>query len=407
MIRSIADIDLSGRKVFMRLDLNVPLKNGAITSDARIRAALPTIQYALDKDVAVVLCSHLGRPMGKRVPDMSLEPVRGRLSEFLARDVSLADDCTGDSVRSLVRDLRPGKVLLLENLRYHDGEKRNDANFVRELAAAFDPKEDVYINDAFGACHREHASIVGVPALFERRAAGFLLAKEIEALSRLLHDPPKPFVALVGGAKVADKLGVLGSLLPRLETLCIGGAMAFTFLKAEGIGIGNSPCEEEKLAAAKDLRTRARDRGVKLLLPVDHVAAQTFEEHASPLITSDATVPAGYMGLDIGPKTRDLIELEVRGAATVFWNGPMGVCEWDSFAAGTNTVAAAMAANAGYTVVGGGDSVAAIEKSGCNDKIDHVSTGGGASLELLQFGTLPGVEILNLVQSPRRAQELP
>jgi len=389
-MKSIRDLKLEGRALFLRLDLNVPMKDGLVTSDARITAALPTIKYALEQGARVALASHFGRPKGKRDPKDSLELVGGRLSELLGREVIFSEDCVGDGVKGLMRDLRGGGLVLLENLRFHAGEEKNDADFAKALAAPF----EVYANDAFGACHRAHASIVGMVRHCKDRGAGFLLDKEVGALGRLVDAPKKPFVAIVGGAKVADKLAVLGSLLGKATTLCIGGAMAYTFLKAKGIEIGTSRVEEDKLRDALDLLTRAKDRGVEILLPTDHVTADTFAEKATAKIVGTQAIPAGQMGLDIGPETRKLYGATIARAETVFWNGPMGVFEWDAFATGTSAVAAAVAACRGFTVVGGGDSVAAIEKAGVADKIGHVSTGGGASLEFVELGSLPGIDAL-------------
>jgi phosphoglycerate kinase len=388
-MRTIRDLDLDGRAVLMRLDLNVPLADGVITSDARIRAALPSIRHAIDAGARVALASHLGRPKGKRVPEMSLEPVGVRLSEILEREVLFSEDCIGDGVKKLVRELRSGGLLLLENLRYHAAEKKNEPEFAKQLAAPF----DVYVNDAFGSCHRAHASIVGAAELFSERAAGFLLEKEVAALSKILESPERPFVAVVGGAKVADKVGVLKSLLDKVNTICVGGAMAYTFLKAQGAKIGTSRCETDKLQLARDILDGAAARGVELRLPVDHVVAPEFEAEA-PAQIAVGDVPAGQMGLDIGAKTRELFAERVKAAGTVFWNGPMGVFEWERFAAGTMAVAAGVAECAGYTVVGGGDSVAAVEKAGIVDRVGHVSTGGGASLEMIENGTLPGIDVL-------------
>ena len=388
---SIQDLDLNNRAVFMRLDLNVPLKDGKITSDARIQAALPTIRYALEKGAKLAIASHLGRPKGKFKKEDSLEPVGAHLSELLKQEVLLSEDCIGDGVKGLMRDLRPGGILLLENLRFHNEEEANDVAFARQLAAPF----EVYINDAFGASHRAHASIVGMVKNIATCGAGFLLEKEVNALQTLLHEPKKPFVAIVGGAKVSDKVGVLEALLGRVTTLCIGGAMAYTFLKAQDHDCGKSKIEDDKLHVASDVIKRAKARGVELMLPTDHVCASDFAESAAPTVVTTPAIPAHLMGLDIGPDTRAAYVARVHSAATVFWNGPMGVFEWDRFAAGTRAVAAAVAKNPGYTVVGGGDSVAAIEQAGVADKIKHVSTGGGASLELLQYGTLPGIEALH------------
>ncbi len=389
-MRSIRDLNLEGRAVFLRLDLNVPIKNGTITSDARIQAAMPTIRHAIDAGARVALASHLGRPKGKRVPEMSLEPVGSRLSEILGKDVVFSEDCIGDGVKRLMQDLRPGGVLLLENLRYHDGEKKNDAQFAKLLAAPF----DAYVNDAFGSCHRADASIVGVLDYIEDSAAGFLLDKEVAAISKLLQQPKRPFVAVVGGAKVADKVGVMSSLLDKVDAILVGGAMAYTFLKAKGVEIGKSRCEGDKVYVAKDILDRAASRKVDILLPTDHVVAADFAEDAPAQIITTVAIPQDQMGLDIGPMTRKVFAERLAGAKTVFWNGPMGVFEWASFAAGTMAIAEAMAGCSGYTVVGGGDSVAALEKAGCEGKISHVSTGGGASLELVEKGTLPGIDVL-------------
>lgn len=387
---NIRDLKLEGRSVFLRLDLNVPLNGTTVTSDARILAALPTIKYAMAQGARVALASHLGRPKGKPTPEFSLDPVGMRLSELLHQDVLLADDCIGDGVKGLLRDLRPGTLMLLENLRFHAAEEANDVEFARALAAPF----DVYVNDAFGASHRAHASIVGMVKHFKDRAAGLLMEKEVNSLGGLLDAPKKPFVAVVGGAKVADKVGVLESLLSKVDVLCIGGAMAYTFLKALGAETGVSRVEADKVRVATEVMKRAKDRGVQLLLPVDHIAAREFSESANAIAVPTQSIPSDLMGLDIGQATRTLYANKIKEAATVFWNGPMGVFEWDKFAAGTRGVAEAVATCSGFTVVGGGDSVAAIETMGVVDKISHVSTGGGASLELIQFGTLPGIEAL-------------
>lgn len=393
-LTSVGDLSVEGRKVWMRADLNVPLKGQKITSDARIRAILPTLRHLLEAGAVVALASHLGRPKGSRQPELSLEPVAARLSELLSMDVILAEDCVGDGVRHVLAQLEAGQVMLLENLRFHAGEEKNDAEFSRRLVEWFNLEKDIYVNDAFGACHRAHASVVGVPNRFKTKAAGFLLEKELVALSKLLHNAEAPFVAVVGGAKVTDKIGVLSSLLPRVNALCIGGAMAYTFLRAQGHNTGDSKVEEPQLATARDFLKRAANRNVKVVLPVDHVVADRFEASATPLVVTEVDIGEGQMGLDIGPATRIAIKEVLSTARTVFWNGPMGVFEWESFAAGTRAVAEAVAACPGYTVVGGGDSVAAIEATGVKSKIDHVSTGGGASLEFLQHGELPGVNAL-------------
>lgn len=390
-LQKMTDLDLGGRTVFMRLDLNAPIKDGVVTSDARLRAALPSIQHALDEGAQLALASHLGRPKGQRNPDYSLLPVGACLSELLGVDVILADDCTGEGVQGLLKQKRSKGVLLLENLRFHAGETKNDADFARELARPF----DIYINDAFGVSHRSHASIVGMARYVENSAAGFLLEKEVEALSTLVTDAPKPFVAVVGGAKVSDKVGVLNTLIKKADVLCIGGAMAYTFLKARDIKVGGSRVEEDKVRVAAEVMERAHYHGVEVMLPVDHIAASEFSEDAKPRILADDHIADELMGLDIGPVTRERYAEKVRTAGSLFWNGPMGVFEWDAYAKGTMAIAEAAAQCPGYTVVGGGDSVAAIEKSGQAEQMSHVSTGGGASLEFLENGTLPGLDVLS------------
>jgi phosphoglycerate kinase len=389
-MRSIRDLKLDGKAVFMRLDLNVPMKDGKVTSDARITAALPTIKHALEHGARLALASHLGRPKGKRDPKHSLEPVGARLSELLGKEVLFAEDCVGDGVKGMLRDLRAGGLMLLENLRFHAGEEKNDPELAKSLANGF----EVYVNDAFGSCHRAHASISGMVKYFKEYGAGFLLEKEVQALAQVVHNPKKPFVAVLGGAKVADKVGVLGSLVGKASSLVIGGAMAYTFMKAQGTDIGASKLEEDQVRHAQELLQRAKDRGVEILLPIDHVCADRAEEAATPVQVATPQIPAGKVGLDIGPETRKLFAERIQTAATVFWNGPMGVFEWPKFAAGTNAVAQAVATSSGFTVVGGGDSVSAIEKAGVADKVGHVSTGGGASLEYIELGTLPGIDAL-------------
>ncbi len=391
-IKLMTDVHLGGRNVLMRLDLNAPIRDGVVTSDARLRAALPSIKYAIEQGAQLALASHLGRPKGKRNPDFSLEPVAERLSKLLGIDVILAPGCRGDSVRGLLGEQRPGGVVLLENLRFERGETKNDPDFARELGRPF----DIYINDAFGASHREHASIVGVSRYVEEAAAGFLLEKETAALSKLVDAPAEPFVAVVGGAKVSDKLGVLNALIGRCQTICIGGAMAYTFMKAKDIKVGSSRVEEDRLFKASEVMDRARKRDTEILLPLDHVAAEDFAEDAAHQIIAGEHIPDTKMGLDIGPQTRELYASKVREAKSLFWNGPMGVFEWDAFSAGTMAIAEAARACDGYTVVGGGDSVAAAEKAGVQDALSHVSTGGGASLEFIeQNGTLPGLKVLS------------
>lgn len=387
---SIDDLDLEGKKVFVRVDFNVPIKNGTITEDTRIRASLPTIQRALDKGATVILASHLGRPKGKPNPEYSLKPVANRLSELVGRPVVFAEDAVGDMAWRAVEKAGPGGLILLENLRFHAEEEKNDAAFARQLASL----ADVYVNDAFGSAHRAHASTEGIVHHVPQAAAGLLMAKELEHLGRVLENPERPFVSILGGAKVSDKLEVIENLIPRVDALLIGGAMAYTFLKARGVEVGKSLVEAELLDTARDLEARAKARGLRLELPVDHVVAPALDaENAAEVLPVDGPID-GRMGLDIGPKTVALYRDIIAGARTVIWNGPMGVFEKDAFARGTIEVAKAVAAVRGTTVIGGGDSIAAVAKAGVTDRITHISTGGGASLEFLGGRTLPGVEAL-------------
>ena len=391
---TIDDLDLKGQRVLIRVDFNVPIKNGKITDDTRIRASLPTIQRALEKAAAsVILASHLGRPKGKPNPEYSLKPVADRLAELLGRPVVFAEDAIGDPARRAIEkaEAGPGRVVLLENLRFHPEEEKNDATFAGELASL----ADVYINDAFGSAHRAHASTEGIVHHVSRVAAGLLMAKEIEHLSRVLESPERPFVAILGGAKVSDKLEVIENLIPRVDALLIGGAMAYTFLKARGVEVGKSLVEPELMDSARDIERRAKERGLRLELPVDHVVAPglDIEEGAQILAVGDAGI-GDRMGLDIGPKTVETYRGIIDSAKTVIWNGPMGVFEKDAFARGTIDVAKAVASVRGTTIIGGGDSIAAVVKAGVADRITHISTGGGASLEFLGGRTLPGVDAL-------------
>jgi phosphoglycerate kinase len=390
---SIRDLDLGGKRVFIRVDFNVPLKDGKIGDDTRIRASLPTIQYAVDRGATVVLASHLGRPKGKPNPQMSLAPVATALSTLLGRRVGFAGDCVGDPARRAVDEMRavPGGVVLLENLRFHPEEEKNDPAFATALASL----AECYVNDAFGAAHRAHASVEGITHSFQRAAAGLLMERELKYLGHVLESPERPFATILGGAKVSDKLEVIENLLGKVDRLLIGGAMAYTFLKARGIPTGKSLVEDDKLDAARHIERTAAERNVSLELPVDHVVADRLAADAAheTLRIDDANIGA-RMGVDIGPLTARAYERSLTDAKTVVWNGPMGVFEIDAFAAGTNAVARAVAAVTGTTVIGGGDSISAVNKAGVADRITHISTGGGASLEFLGGRMLPGVAAL-------------
>jgi phosphoglycerate kinase len=392
MIRYIDDMQLTGKRVFIRVDFNVPLEGKRITDDTRIREALPTIRRALEMGGKVILASHLGRPKGPE-PKLSLEPAASRLSELLGakHEVILADDCVGDGVRKLVKDLKDGQVLMLENLRFHKEEEANDDAFARELASF----ADVYINDAFGTAHRAHASTAGMVPHVKEKGAGLLMRKELEYLGGVMKNPSKPFVAILGGAKVSDKIKVIESLLPKVDALLIGGAMAYTFLKAQGIEVGKSRVEEDKLSLATRMLEAAQRLKTSLVLPVDHICSTEATDKGVPREVVDRAIPADLMGLDIGPKTRAMFSEHIRSAKTVVWNGPMGMFEVEKYAAGTRTVAESMAINKdAVTVVGGGDSAAAVNEMGLGNKLSHVSTGGGASLEFLEGRELPGVKAL-------------
>ena len=390
MIKSIEQLDIAGKRLFIRVDFNVPLdkKTGKVKDDARVRAALPTIQYALGKRAKVILASHLGRPDGKEVPEMSLEPAGAVLSRLLGQDVIFADDCVGDGVRKLASELREGQVLLLENLRFHAEEEKNDDDFSRQLAALC----DVYVDDAFGTVHRAHASTVGMVRHVAQKGAGFLVASELKHLQPLLKGAPRPYLAILGGAKVSDKIKVIDQLLSRVDGLLIGGAMAYTFLAARGVAVGASRVEKDKIEVARRILDRSK---VEVVLPVDHVVAR--EAKGGIPVEVVQSIAEGMLGLDIGPVTRDLYRQKIVGAQTVFWNGPMGIFEVQEFAAGTRAVAEALAEatrRGARTVVGGGDSAAAVAEMGLADRVTHVSTGGGASLEFLEGRELPGVKVL-------------
>lgn len=383
---TIRDLDLSGKRVFIRVDFNVPLNDrNEIEDDTRIEASLPTIQYALERGAKIILASHLGRPKDKPEEKYSLKPVAKRLSDLLQRPVKIGTDIVGPESQSLSANLREGEVLLLENLRFHPGEKKGEAEFSKHLAQL----ADLYVNDAFGTSHRADASMVGMAQHFERRAAGFLIEKELKYLGKLMQNPEKPYVAILGGAKISDKIEVVRSLLNRVDRLLIGGAMAFTFLKASGVDIGKSLCETDKLDLANELRSNP-----KLELPVDSVAAPEPKAGAAVKVVKTGEDFGGWMGLDIGPATVEKYAAVLKDAKTVFWNGPMGMFEIDEFAEGTNAIARTLAGLNAMTVIGGGDSVSAVEKCGVADKMTHISTGGGASLEFLTGKELPGIAVI-------------
>jgi phosphoglycerate kinase len=390
--RSIKDLTLADKRTFIRVDFNVPIKDGRIGDDTRIRASLPTITYAIEQGAIVILASHLGRPKGKPSAEYSLRPVVGRLAELLGKRVTFAEDCVGEPAKQAIGQAKRGDVILLENLRFHPEEEKNDPGFARQLAEL----ADVYVNDAFGSAHRAHASTEGIVHVVKEAAAGFLMAKELEYLGRVLEKPDRPFVAILGGAKVSDKLEVIENLIPRVQALLIGGAMAYTFLKARGVPIGKSLVEDDLLDQARDIERRAAEKGLRFELPTDHVVAPKVDA-AAPAETLAVGDPAigERLGLDIGPKTVQSYRDVILGARTVVWNGPMGVFEIDRFASGTIEVATAVASVKGTTVIGGGDSIAAVAKAGVTDKISHISTGGGASLEFLGGRQLPGVVALD------------
>ncbi len=389
--KTILDVDVAGKKILLRCDFNVPQdkETGAITSDKRIVAALPTIRYLLEKKAAVIACSHLGKPKGEWKTKLSLAPVAQRLSELLGQDVIFAKDIVGEDAKAKAAALQGGQILLLENLRFDPREEKNDPSFAEELASM----AELYVSDAFGTVHRAHASTAGVAAYLPA-VSGLLVAKELEVMGGALNNPKRPFVAVLGGAKVSDKIGVINNLLDKADTIIIGGGMAYTFAKAQGGSIGKSLCEEDKLDYAREMIAKAEKNGVKLLLPSDTMAADDFSNDAKRQVVSTMAIPDGWEGMDIGPDTIRTFCDAVKGAGTVVWNGPMGVFEFENFAAGTRAMAQALADSGAITIVGGGDSAAAVEQMGFADKITHISTGGGASLEFLEGLELPGVACL-------------
>ena len=388
--KTIEDIDVAGKKVLARCDFNVPVADGKITDDNRIIEALPTIKYLMGKGAKVILCSHFGRPKGEFKSEFSLAPVAARLSELLGKDVPLAKDVIGDDAKAKADALKDGDVMLIENVRFHKEEEKNDPEFSKALASL----AEIYVNDAFGTAHRAHSSTAGV-ADYLPAVCGYLIQKEIKIMGGALSDPKRPFVAILGGAKVSDKIGVINNLIEKVDTLIIGGAMAYTFFAALGFDVGNSLCEKDKIELAAELMAKAKDKGVQLLLPVDNRAGDRYAEDCKYLSVDSDNIPAGYMGLDIGPRTEKLFADAIVSAGTVIWNGPMGVSEWENFASGTRAVAKAVADSGAISIIGGGDSAAAIEQLGFADKMTHISTGGGASLEFLEGLELPGIACLN------------
>ena len=386
--KTVEDIDVKGKRVLARCDFNVPLKDGEITNDKRIVAALPTIKYLKDHGAKVILCSHLGRPKGEYKPEFSLAPVAAKLSEYLGQEVKLAEDpeVVGVNAKAMAAELKDGDVMLLENVRYRKEETKNEEAFSKELASL----ADIFVNDAFGTAHRAHCSTTGVAAYLPA-VCGFLIQKEIKFMGGALADPKRPLVAILGGAKVSDKIGVISNLLDKCDTIIIGGGMAYTFMKYLGHSVGTSLLEEDWIEKAGQMMTDAKKKGVKFLIPVDNKVGKEYDENTESKIVNSDEIPDGWMGLDIGPESQKLFTDAIKGAGTVIWNGPMGVSEWDNFAAGTISVAKAVADSGAISIIGGGDSVAAVTKLGFADKMSHISTGGGASLEFLEGKDLPGI----------------
>lgn len=388
--RTVRDIDVRCKKVFLRCDFNVPFDDqGNITDTKRIDESLKTIKYLLDNNAKLILCSHLGRPKNGFEEKLSLRPVAKYLSEVLGREVKLTKDIAGEDTKNVVKNLKPGEICMLENIRFEDGERTNSPEFAQKLASL----ADVCINDAFGACHRAHASTAGVSRLLPS-GYGFLIEKEISTMSRIINNPKRPFVSILGGAKISDKIGVINNLLDKVDVLIIGGGMSYTFANALGYSVGTSLCESDKLDLAKDMMAKAKEKGVKLLLPIDVKVAKEYSPDSEYKVVAFDKIPDGWMGLDIGPKTSKLFAEAISGAGTVVWNGPMGVSEWDNFASGTFSVAKAIAESGAISIIGGGDSAAAVYKLGFANKMTHISTGGGASLTLLEGKPLPALEAI-------------
>ena len=390
--KSVEDVNVTGKKVLVRCDFNVPIVDGKITDENRLLGAMPTINYLIENGAKVILCSHLGKPKGEPKPELSLAPVAVRLSQLLNREVVFADDAevVGDNAKKAIENMKDGDVVLLQNTRYRKEETKNEESFSKELASLC----ELYVNDAFGSAHRAHCSTVGVADYVDTAVCGYLIEKELRFLGNAIDNAEKPFTAILGGSKVSDKINVINALLEKVDNLIIGGAMAYTFLKAQCYNIGNSRVEEDKLDYAIDMMNKAREKGVKLYLPVDHVVAAEFSKEATPVDTENENIPDGYMALDIGPKTREIYASVIESSKTVVWNGPMGVFEFENFSKGTIAVGEAMAKCEGVTVIGGGDSAAAVNIFGLGDKMTHISTGGGASLEFLEGKTLPGIAAL-------------
>jgi 3-phosphoglycerate kinase len=388
---SVEDVELKGKRVLIRVDFNVPLDGKQITDDTRIKAALPTINYVIEHGGKAILMSHLGRPEGKVAPELSLEPVARRLGDLLGKDVIMAPDCIGDQVKAMVSKMKEGDVVLLENLRFHAEEEKNDPDFAGKLAEL----ADVYVNDAFGAAHRAHASTAGVTKYVSQAAAGLLMQKEINYIGEAIENPERPFVAILGGAKVSDKIGVIENLMKKADAIIIGGAMAYTFLKAQGEQVGNSLVEDDKLDLAREILKKSQDKDVPLYLPLDHVIGDRFAADANTKIVERGDIPDGWEGMDIGPATVEKYKGVLESARTIIWNGPVGVFEFDAFAKGSFAIAKVLAESDATTIIGGGDCVAAVQKSGYADKITHISTGGGASLELMEGKELPGIAALS------------